>query len=378
MDKLDLGVFNVEPFICSQCAYCLKACPFYEQLGWESASPRGKMFLAKSLIQGKTKLTRELVERFYQCSTCGACRTVCQSMIDTVEVWELIRRQIVNLGKTQGIAKIHQLHLKALKKHNPYGEPPEKRAAWLDGRKSSEQPEIAFFVGCTGAYRRNEIPQAVARILDNLGYEWATLGPEEYCCWSPLLRTGQIEGAKAAIHHNVEKIERLGVEKVVYSCSGCYRTSLLNWPKYYGRSLPFQPLHTTQLLAQDINSGKLKFKKKLKKRVTYHDPCHLGRHIGLFEEPRYILESIPGLKLVEMERNRENSRCCGAGGGMKSLYDPTATSIAIDRLGEAVDTGAEVLVTPCVFCKLNFLDGIKQIGKKIDVLTIEELVADLL
>lgn len=165
---------------------------------------------------------------------------------------------------------------------------------------------------------------------------------------------------------------------MVYSCSGCYRTSLLNWPKYYGRGLPFQPLHTTQLLAQDIRSGRLKFKKKFKKTATYHDPCHLGRHIGLFEEPRYILESIPGLKLVEMERNRENSRCCGAGGGMKSLYDPTATSIAIDRLGEAVDTGAEVLVTPCVFCKLNFLDGTKQLGKKIDVQTIEELVANLL
>jgi heterodisulfide reductase subunit D len=222
------------------------------------------------------------------------------------------------------------------------------------------------------------------------------LGNDEFCCGSPLIRTGQLEQVRYVVRHNVEALVAKGVKTVVFSCSGCYRTALLDWPRYYGE-LPFKLMHITQFVAQKIKEGKLKIKKAYNEVVTYHDPCHLGRHVGVFADPRFILKSIPGLRLVEMRRNKMNSRCCGAGGGVKAGIPELAMEIAStrlkeaqeakdsspvrtagDRAEEAIEAGATTLTTACPFCYMNLSDGIKAKGLKLKMYDIVLLLYELL
>jgi len=167
------------------------------------------------------------------------------------------------------------------------------------------------------------------------------------------------------------------VKEVVFSCSGCYKTSLDDWPRYYEKELPFKRTHITEYLARKIEEGAITLK-PLEKTITYHDPCHLGRHRKVYDAPRNVINAIPGVNFVEMQFNRNRARCCGAGAGVKSGYPVDAVNMAKIRLQEAVDTGADILATSCVFCKYNFLDAKKEMDTNIEILNIEDLVIDLI
>lgn len=158
------------------------------------------------------------------------------------------------------------------------------------------------------------------------------------------------------VKHNVEQIRSLNIDTVVTSCAGCFRAIILDWPRAVGR-LPFKVRHITQFLVEQLEKGKLVYKNKLNMKVTYHDPSHLGRHVGIFSEPRKILESIPGVKLVEMERTKEYARCCGAGGGYKSGFAEDAVKIGTERVKEALRTKADAIVSS--FCKTNIADAVR-------------------
>jgi Fe-S oxidoreductase len=162
---------------------------------------------------------------------------------------------------------------------------------------------------------------------------------------------------------------------MVMTCAGCYKTTSTDYGKYFSNP-SFPVYHFTQYVNKLIKEKKLKFTKEIKAKVTYHDPCHLGRHSGVYEEPREILKKIPGIELVEMPRNRMGSRCCGAGGGFKSAFNDMAVNIAAERVKEAVATGAEMLVTTCPFCVVNLQAGAKAIGAKIKVVDISELLLE--
>ncbi|MHA2223292.1 MAG: (Fe-S)-binding protein, partial [Candidatus Thorarchaeota archaeon] len=191
---------------------------------------------------------------------------------------------------------------------------------------------------------------------------------------------GTLETEKFIVH-NVEKMKERGIEHLIFSCSGCYRTTTLDWPRFYRERhgiLPFSTQHLTQFLALKIKKGELEWKGSYPETVTYHDPCHLGRHVGIFEAPRQILRSIPGIDFVEMERNRHDSTCCGAGGGLKAGFGENAINISEKRLHQALDTGATTIVSSCVFCKLNFLDAVRKRDVDIKVLNIEDLFISLM
>ncbi|MFX0099612.1 MAG: (Fe-S)-binding protein, partial [Candidatus Hodarchaeota archaeon] len=192
-----------------------------------------------------------------------------------------------------------------------------------------------------------------------------------------ILPKGHADKVKDLITHNVESLIMKDVKEVVFSCSGCYKTSLDDWPRYYEKEIPFKSTHITQFLARKVAEGEIRFK-PLNKKITYHDPCHLGRHRGVYDEPREVLKAIPGVELVEMPFNRNRSRCCGAGAGVKAGYPQDALKIAKIRVQEAFDTGADILATSCVFCKYNFLDAKKELGLEIDIVNVEDLVIDLL
>jgi len=257
------------------------------------------------------------------------------------------------------------------KDRNPYGEPKENRNKWAEGLDISEKADTVLFVGCTLCYRRMEIPIATAKILKKLGVPFSILS-DEWCCGSPLFRTGETTLAEEMARHNVEALKE--AKTVLTSCAGCARVLKDDYPKILG-NLPFEVLHFTEFLYSLAKEGKLKPEKKIFKKVTYHDPCHIGRHLGIYDEPRKVLKSIPGIQLREMYPTRENAWCCGAGGGLKISHSELAIEIATDRLGHAKEVDAEAIVSSCPFCKTNILDAIKKTDSKLQMYDITELVA---
>ncbi|MCZ7406303.1 MAG: heterodisulfide reductase-related iron-sulfur binding cluster, partial [Candidatus Methanoperedens sp.] len=224
----------------------------------------------------------------------------------------------------------------------------------------ADKSDIAYFIGCTAGYNQQVLGVSTARILNKLNVPFMVLGEDEWCCSSALIRTGQQhinDTPKKAAIHNVEALKAKGAKRVIFACAGCFRAAKIDWPRAYGKPLPFEAIHMSQFLAEQVEAGKIKWEKTLNKTVTYHDPCHLGRHVGVFEEPRKVIKSMPGIKLVEMKRNRKEQRCCGAGGGVKAGIPDLALGVAKARVTDAKETGAEALISTCPFCRRNLLDG---------------------
>jgi heterodisulfide reductase subunit D len=358
-------------------------CPSWQRYRFDAYSGQGRMDIARAIIDGDLDITDKVVDIVYRCTTCGACEANCLRLQEhePLEVIEALRAKVVEVGK--GPMPQHKRFAESIEKnHNPYLESHEERLRWMpEGVKSAEKADVAYFVGCTSAYRVPEIAQATVKILQTAGIDFVTLHPEEWCCGSPLIRTGQLGLAKKVIDHNIKAIRDSGVRRVVVSCAGCYRTLKTDYPKFSG-DLPFEILHMTELLSEQVKAGKIKFKEQPREIVTYHDPCHMGRHVSshmpdprdpVYEPPREILKAIPKIEFVEMERNRTQAWCCGAGGGVKSAFPDFALWAAEQRLEEAEATGATTLISSCPFCKLNLRDAIKERKSPIKMFDITEI-----
>jgi heterodisulfide reductase subunit D len=265
----------------------------------------------------------------------------------------------------------------ANKFNNPYGEPIEERGRWLqDHHNPSERAEILLFGGCTASYKMPPMLQSGASILQKVGLPYAYAGPNEACCGSPILRTGQLEAAKRVIGMNIDTFKSMGVKRIVSPCSGCAKTLKFDYPKWgkhLGKEFDIEVMHFVELYVKLLDEGKLKPKKPVNMTVTYHDPCHLGRSQSIYDEPRKILASIPGLKLVEMEYIRESAHCCGAGGGVRAQYTNIADDLATNRVKQAEATGADALVTMCPFCQSSFGLVKKKMDSKIEIHGVEDL-----
>ena len=368
---------------CIQCGYCNAVCPTYDEFKWESTSPRGKIYFLKRFItQGiieklfkrEEEYKRGFVKSLYICAGCGACNRICPVRIELSDRWEQLKEWLFIEGYAplEGHKPIRE---RVAAHRNPFNEPVEKRDAWLPEEvELSSEPEILYFVGCTESYRRQEIATATARILDRADVKFMILGKKEQCCGSPLLRTGQTDIVKEElIPQNIENLKEWGVNEVVTACSGCFNTITNDYPKVYGK-LPFKILHISQYVERLLSQGRIELKNPINKTVTYHDPCHLGRHVGVYEEPRNVLRSIPGIEFVEMQRIRVQSRCCGAGGGFKIAFNDKATTIGAKRVKEALETEAELMVTTCPFCKTNLNQGAEAIENEMRTYDLVELM----
>ena len=369
---------------CQMCGYCIDVCEAHRQTPWESVTARGKIYYLNQLdktgfgamdklLKRKVTLSPEFVDAMYKCTGCGNCEEICHAKIELVALWEKVRKWMAD----EGIAPLpvhKKLEKSIIANGNPYGEPKKKRDAWWPEEvPRTTPPQAIFFAGCTGSYRMQNIPRAAVTVLDRAGITVNCLGENEVCCTSPLLRTGIVMQTLEASKEVVSKADALGAKDMVMSCSGCYKTVSSNYVEYYGK--PGQNVyHITQYVDKLIANRKLPLNHEFKARVTYHDPCHLGRHSKVFEEPRNILKKIKGLDFVEMERNRENSRCCGAGGGYKSAFNDFAVNIAAERIRDAEAVGAEVIATSCPFCVLNLKQGAAKIKSKIKVMDITEIL----
>jgi len=400
MRRLDISKLDVLALMrydaCTSCGECTTSCPTGgEAQDVELVTPRGKILRLREFYKRQYGLRarllgpkeipedqlKELTSRAYECTICGQCKTVCPAHLDTIEMWENMREFLV----ANGLAPLppHEQIVKSIENYdNPWMQPRTQRARWSKRIEKDvrirdalrERPEVLYFVGCTAAYDPNIRDMAIdtARVLGKANVDFGTLGNEEGCCGSTLLRTGLLVPARRMVEKNIELFEKASPSTIVTSCAGCYKTIRQDYPKV-GR-VGARIVHISQHVNELIDSRKLVPAKKVEARVTFHDPCHLGRHNKLYEEPRKILEAIPGLKLVEMERNREDARCCGAGGGVKTAFPDLAQKISALRVEDAEKTGADILTTSCPFCYQSLKDAVVARGSRLRMLDMMELV----
>lgn len=237
---------------------------------------------------------------------------------------------------------------------------------------------LVYFAGCMATYRLPGIAEATIKILRHAGLDFKMLGEDEWCCGSVAFRTGFVDDGRKMARHNVDALKAVGATRVVTACAGCFRTLSVDYPKLLGEEMPFEIIHFPSLLKELIEEGKIKFPGGEKVSVTYHDPCHIGRHMGIYDDPREALEAIPQVDLREMHKSHGNASCCGAGGGVRSTNRDLARGAAEIRLSEAEETGAEVLTTACPFCTFNLREGVERSESKIEMLDFPEFVSKLL
>ncbi|MDD3233556.1 MAG: (Fe-S)-binding protein [Candidatus Methanomethylophilus sp.] len=380
---------HIEQYLnaCVQCGYCISVCEAHHQTPWESDTPRGKIYYLRQLdlkatgamdkVLGRDiQVSPEFVDAMYKCTGCGNCEAVCHANIPLTDLWETMRNWLVIHG--YGPMPVHKTMAKKVHQvHNPYNEDPKKRGDWWPKEVPRyNPPDAIFFAGCTGSYRQQGIPQNGVRVLNRAGVRMNILGEDEWCCSSPLLRTGTDSESLDCALHNVEKADGMGAKDMIMTCAGCYKTVSMDFGRYYAKAGQ-NVYHFSQYAEKLIKARKLPLNHEFNHTVTYHDPCHLGRHMGVYDPPRNVLKAIKGLKFVEMTRSRESSRCCGAGGGYKSQYNNFAVRIASERIRDAEATGADVLVTCCPFCVVNLSQGAKAIGSKIKVMDLADVLLEV-
>ncbi len=418
VDKLRMSLIR-QLDACTLCGECLKWCPVYEQDNREDVIPRAKIlnflriiksqhgFIARFLqnkIRNKTlfsllrklfrhqDITEQELKSFasslYECSTCAQCAVVCPAGIDTVELWENIRALLVHAG--YGPLDNQKVLVKSVKSYdNPWQQPRQARTKWARNAKKkgliTDTPRdikktkgsVLLFFGCTAVY--NSYVQQVAintiNILEALDIDYGTLGGSEKCCGSVLLRVGDPEFSRLA-SQNINEFNKLNIKTLITSCAGCYKTIKQDYPKV--DQLNFEVLHIVEYLNRLLQQGQMHFAHPVKRKVTYHDPCHLGRVAGVVQDPREIMRSIPGLQLIEMERNRFFSRCCGAGGGVKAGFPEIQEKISLRRIEEAEATGADELISACPFCFAGLQVGIKALDSHLVMKDVTSLVAEAL
>jgi Fe-S oxidoreductase len=340
---------------CVQCGTCRSVCPVFNVVGWESANTRGRMLIIKSLLEGRPP-SEDVLPSLASCTTCGICAAKCPAGVNPPEVMEAARAQLVKCGITTEVQE--KFRDSVITSGNSFGEAKD-RTNWLSETERSQLPEksdYVYFVGCFDSYRYPEFAEKTFKVLQRFG---VTLLPDEQCCASPLLRTGFREDAEKVMKRNLEQIRKVGAHTIITSCAGCYTTLKNNYPEeLHVISLP-------EFLAEHLDELKLK---KLDLTVTYHDPCHLGRHNKIYEAPRKVIQAICTLK--EMKNIKENSRCCGGGGGVRIGYPDISLELARNRL-EDVPEGVDYIVTSCPLCVRNLRDA----GGDIEVIDIVELVA---
>lgn len=377
---MKLADYKNQIYSCLRCGFCFdhiegegqKICPSYVTYGFESYGARGKMALARALIDGVIEYDEDIAKRVFACTECGACTEECFKYLPLGDIYaamkqDLAERDLLPTGRQGLLAPLEG-------EGNPYGQPADKRTAWAPGtERIGRTADVVLYAGCTPSYVRRNIVRSAYSILDAAGVNFALL-EEEVCCGHPHVSMGRPDLARAEMEHNIAAIEQARASTVVFACPGCLETFRDEAPKILGRLLPFEALHLSEYLEKSSAFHALQLQKQTR-IATYHDPCTLGRGLGIFDSPRSMIEAVPSSRLVEMSRTRERSFCCGNGGFAR--FDDEAMSIEneLSRFAEAERTGAEVLLSACPACQIGLLDAKRREKSTLEVLDILEWIA---
>jgi Fe-S oxidoreductase len=408
---------------CTRCSYCkwvlwdhlkswrfAKGCPSIGYNNFQSYSAGGRLSVALSLLDGMISYTDGVLDIVYQCQMCGACDVACKICRYDMEPLATLHELRARLVEDGQLLPMHMFIIDNLKKEDTMiaGKVKADRGKWAEGLNikdlTKEKAEVAFHAGCRLSYDEelSKVARAAVTLFKNAGLDIGIMGKEENCCGGRAYEIGYKGEFSKYATNNIEAWTNAGVKTVVTSCSDGYWAFKRLYPEM---GCKIEVLHTVELIERLIKEGRLKFTKTIPKLVTYHDPCHLGRQgepyipwkgvekriygqmlvhepkkprfngaNGIYDSPRTILNSIPGLELVEMERIRENAWCCGAGGGVIDTYPELCSWTVTERIEEARATGAEAIVTACPWCERNFIDAIEKSDIKMEVYDIMEVV----
>jgi len=371
-------------FVCSRCGTCLAYCPIYKQTLDESLAPRGKMSLLEAISKGKLEYTDKISEKFYTCTSCNLCKEECPSGVKIDEMIETAKADLIDVHKYPEV--IDMLKDRIKKAYNITFDSNIGRLDWVkalpegDPQKYvKEKADVVYFVGCVSSFspRSFGIPRSIVQDLDSAKVDYTLLGEDEWCCGFPLLNSGIKDVASDMAKHNIEAVKSKKAKILVLSCPSCYHTWKHEYPKYYDGEIDFEILHISEYLLKLVKEKKIKLK-PLSGKITYHDPCDLGRNSGVYEEPRDVIKSIPGIEYVDLEANRELTNCCGGGGNLESVNQELASKIALSKADEIIKTGADIIVTACQQCNRTIDAAMKkkkkELNVKVKVIDLPELV----
>jgi heterodisulfide reductase subunit D len=379
---------------CTQCGECLKFCPVQDVTGNPAVSPPEKIRMFREFIRatdgmkaglfGPEKISRRLLEDFskavFECTTCGACSAACTVGIDTQRLWPVLRKEMVRRGLGP-IGSQADMPGFIEETGNPYGKPAGARfSPWFpEGVQVAEKAELGYYAGCTGAYEAMPMVRGDVLVLNAIGGPFTMLSAgEEACCGFPLFITGQHEMLECLVKRLVAAYVKKGVKTLICSCPCCVNIMAKDWPLFYGGPLPFRIRHMTQFVSDALKKRKISIRTELKERLIYHDPCYLSRGVGIIEEPRMVLRSIPGAEILEFDRHGVNSRCCGAGGAARKVFHENAINMGRLTIDEAVEKKADRLVLSCPACYAKVNEAMQGYEKQVKIVDIMELFSELL
>ncbi|MFX0056359.1 MAG: (Fe-S)-binding protein [Promethearchaeota archaeon] len=354
---------------CGSCNYCRDTCPMYIELGSELDSPGGKIRALRAYGEKMRKPPQELLERLY-CADCRRCEAICPAGVPVTHIWHDAKATLLNSG-----GEMSESLLKVIdwldKEGTPFiGYESDDRTIWAEDLELPEKSNTAIFSGCMGSFWFPDQPEMVVDMLQKLKVD-AGYVPSEVCCGLMSYWAGDDEGFKRIAQQNYEMFKKAGIQHIVTGCGGCYGTLA----EHYEHLVPgfdVEIHHTVDVLADMVRNGVLTFKGK-EGTYTFHDSCHLGRALGIYEPPREIIRAIPDLEFVELPNNRENSNCCG---GFLTVLDPNLSeSVGKRRVNEAVELGVDGMITECVSCFKNLSYCARETD--LEVIQLDEVILDL-
>ena len=374
---------------CFRCGYCKFTsdytdfnCPTYRKFRFETYSPGGRMWLIRAWLNGEIKNSDRFQEILFSCATCANCVEHCVFTFseDLVNIFISAREEMVNDGIIPPPVRDYLKNINI--NGNPYKEPASERGKWAEGTlvETYKDQEYLFYIGCVGSYdeRGKKIARAVGDLLVKAGVSIGILGDKENCDGNEVRTLGEAGLFQFLAEKNIALFRDLGVKKIITLDPHAFNTFKKDYPALDGE---FEVYHYTQVLAPLIQSGKIPLK-ELNDKITYHDPCYLGRHNGEYNAPRKILKAIPGIELVEMDRSRENAFCCGGGGGnfFTDILGGGEDSPSRIRVREALDTGAGIIAVACPQCAKMLDDAVKieQLDDRLKVMDVAEIVTNCL
>jgi Fe-S oxidoreductase len=380
-------------------------CPSATKNQFDSYGAYGKMRIGIGMLDGKIKYTDELLKILYECTLCGACDVGCKRNLDLEIELSLEALRVKAVKDGAGPMPAHKkVYQNIVKTHNRFGSDHAKRNKWLPADiKPAKKADVLYFAGCSASYTNVEISKATVKILDKSGTKFALMA-DEWCCGNIPFSVGMFDEAKEIAKRNIDQIKKSGAKTVLVSCAECYRTLKVDYPKMLNiatKDLGFEVVHLVEFVDKLIKDGKLKLNKKVDLKIAYHDSCSLTRLSDpwtpwkgerglwgvvtpdlerrrgtkeLYEIPRNILNSIPGVEVKDTIRQRENTFCCGAGRGTVEAFPEFSRWAANEKLNEVNEVGAEAVVSTCPWCKENFKKATSKRDEKVKVYDISEII----